>query len=374
MEGKANFAAARRLPPHLRSDLTYPMQEWLAALHVVSHLSVWNSRVMGEFELLAKLRERLPRDGARVRLGSGDDAAVTVPGGATATSVDAIVDGVHFRREETDPRQIGRKALATALSDLAAMGAEAGEAYVVLGAPSDFSEAAFLELLDGFLELASETGTTLAGGDVTRAPALTLAVTVVGHADASEELVPRTGAHAGDLLVLTGEIGGAAAGRLLLDEPNLATALSSDTADRLRARQTNPTARLRSGRALAQAGAQAMIDLSDGLGGDAGHLARASGVALQIEAGSLPLARGLTEVAAAAGRDPLELAVSGGEDYELLATLPPDKLTEASTRLGEVAETTLTPIGKVEDGDGVEIRLPGGGRLEARGYDHFGAP
>src|SRR6187431_3343709 len=137
---------------------------------------------MGEFELLAKLRERLPPDGPRVTIGSGDDAAVTVPGGATATSVDALVEGVHFRREEAGLRTVGRKALATALSDLAAMGAESGEAYVVLGAPEDLAEADFLELLDGILELAAESGATLAGGDLTRAPALSLAVTVVGHA------------------------------------------------------------------------------------------------------------------------------------------------------------------------------------------------
>jgi thiamine-monophosphate kinase len=329
---------------------------------------------MGEFELLAKLRERLPSDGARVKLGSGDDAAVTVPGGATATSVDAIVEGVHFRREETGLHEIGRKALATALSDLAAMGAEAGEAYVVLGAPPAFPEGDFLALLDGLLELASETGTTLAGGDVTRAPVLTLAVTVVGHAGAAERLVTRAGAQPGDLLVLTGEIGGAAAGRLLLDDPSLSATVAAANADRLRTRQTNPAPRLRSGRALAEAGARGMIDLSDGLGGDAGHLASASGVALLIDAGSLPLAEGLAEFAAAAERDPLEVAVSGGEDYELLAALPPDRLTEASSRMGEAAETTLTPIGQVKAGEGVEIRLPGGGRLEAQGYDHFGEP
>src|SRR5690349_9758943 len=104
---------------------------------------------MGEFELLARLRKRLPPAGPRVRVGSGEDAAVTVPGGATATSVDAIVDGVHFRRGEAPAQLIGRKALATALSDLAAMGAEAGEAYVVLGAPEDLAEAEFDALLDG---------------------------------------------------------------------------------------------------------------------------------------------------------------------------------------------------------------------------------
>src|SRR3954451_8345150 len=116
---------------------------------------------MGEFELLAKLRERLPPLGPRVALGSGDDAAITVPGGAPATSVDAIVDGVHFRRGSAPPRLIGRKALATALSDLAAMGAEAGEAYVVLGTPPDLEEDEFDALLEGLLELATETGTTL---------------------------------------------------------------------------------------------------------------------------------------------------------------------------------------------------------------------
>lgn len=326
---------------------------------------------MGEFELLAKLRERLPQDGPRVCLGSGDDAAVTVPGGATATSVDAIVEGVHFRRGEAEPRLVGRKALATALSDLAAMGAEAGEAYVVLGAPADLGEDDFLGLLDGLLELAAETGTTLAGGDLTRAPVLSLAVTVVGHADSPEQLVPRGGARPGDLLVLTGEIGGAAAGRLLLDDPGLGAALSEATSERLRARQLDPNPRLRSGRALAAAGARAMVDLSDGLGADAAHLAAAGGVGLRIEASSLPIAKGVAEVAAAAGREPLELAASGGEDYELLAALPAERLAEASTAIGDAAETTFTPIGTVETGAGVEIRLPGGRRLETRGYDHL---
>jgi len=329
---------------------------------------------MGEFELLAKLRERLPPGGSRVRLGSGDDAAVTVPGGATATSVDAIVEGVHFRREETTPRLIGRKALATALSDLAGMGADTGEAYVALGSPEDLGEAYLLELVDGLLELAQETGTTLAGGDVTRAPVLMLAVTVVGHARRPDELVPRAGAEPGDVLVVTGEIGGAAAGRLLLDDPKLAGAVSEDTADRLRARQLDPTPRLRSGRALAAAGATAMIDLSDGLAGDALHVAEAGSTGLRIDAGSLPLAKGVAEVAAAAGREPFELAASGGEDYELLAALPGEKLEVATARMSEAAETTLTRIGEVVGGEGIEIRLPGGALLETRGYDHFAGP
>jgi thiamine-monophosphate kinase len=326
---------------------------------------------MGEFEFLARLRERLPEDGLKVKLGSGDDAAVTVPGGATATSVDALVEGVHFRRGEAEPATIGRKALATALSDLAAMGAEAGEAYVALGVPEDLGEAELLALLDGMIELAGATGTTLAGGDLTRAPALTLAVTVVGHATGSEELVSRRGARPGDLLVLTGELGGAAAGRLLLDDPELAAAVPASLATALRDRQLDPTPRLGSGSALAAAGARAMIDLSDGLASDAEHVATGSGVALNLDAVSLRLAPGVTDVAAAAGLDPLRLAVSGGEDYELLATLPPEALEGAVARVGAAGEATLAAVGEVTEGEGVEIRLPGGGLLEAKGYDHF---
>src|SRR6476646_11003683 len=206
---------------------------------------------MGEFEFLARLRERLPEDGQKVKLGSGDDAAVTVPGGATATSIDALVEGVHFRRGEAEPAAVGRKALATALSDLAAMGAGTGEAYVALGVPGDLAEAELLGLLDGMLELAAATGTTLAGGDLTRAPALTLAVTVVGHASGPDRLVPRSGAQPGDVLVVTGELGGAAAGRLLLVRPELGSQVAEATAERLRGRQLDPSPRLRSGRALA---------------------------------------------------------------------------------------------------------------------------
>lgn len=330
------------------------------------------NRGVGEFELLAKVRERLGAPGPRVRLGSGDDAAVTVPGGATATSVDALVEGVHFRRDAASPDEIGHKALATALSDLAAMGAEAGEAYVVLGVPADLGEAECLRLVDGMLALAERTGTTLAGGDVTRAPALTLAVTVVGHAAAPERLVGRGGARPGDVLVLTGELGGAAAGLALQEDPGRAAgAVAGDTAERLRQRQLRPLPRLGAGRALAAAGARAMIDLSDGLGADAGHLAEASGARLEIEAGALPLAKGVAEVALATGAEPLELAAAGGEDYELLAALPPERLAEATAGIAAAGETTLSQIGAVVAGAGVEIRLPGGGTLAPAGFDQL---
>jgi thiamine-monophosphate kinase len=333
-------------------------------------MTFWDSQPMGEFELLALLRERLPDPGPRVRLGSGDDAAVSVPGGATATSVDALVEGVHFRRETASLRQIGRKALSTALSDLAAMGAEPGEAYVVLGAPEEMEEAELLELGEGLAAVAGETGTTLAGGDLTRAPALSLAVTVVGHAPRPEDFVSRAGARPGDVLVVTGELGGAAAGLLLLED----TTVAAGAFDALRRRQLDPTPRLAAGGALAAAGATAMIDISDGLAGDAGHVAAASGALLAIEAAALPIAPGVEQVAAAAHREALELAVSGGEDYELLAALPPDAVGPAREALAATG-TPLSVIGRVESVEGAqpraEVRRPGGEAVPSRSFDHL---
>ncbi len=321
---------------------------------------------MGEFELLARIRERLPPAGPQVRVGVGDDAAVTLPGGATATSVDAIVDGVHFHRDRCTPAQVGHKALATALSDLAAMGADPGEAYVALGIPSGMSEDECMELLDGVVAVAVGTGTTLAGGDVTRAPVLTVVTTVVGHAATAEQFVTRAGAQPGDSLVLTGEIGAAAAGLLLLEHPELASAVSAEIGDDLRARQLEPRPRLNAGRALARAGATAMIDLSDGLGADAGHIAAESGVGLQIDSAAVPLAKGVAEVAAAANLDPLAMAAGGGEDYELLAAIPPGRTPRATA-----TETALTVVGEVVEGERVEIRRPDGPALEPSGFDQL---
>jgi thiamine-monophosphate kinase len=334
---------------------------------------------MGEFDLLARIQARLPQPESHLRLGSGDDAAIVAPpGGVTVTSVDALIDGVHFKREWSSLEQIGGKALAVALSDLAAMGARPGEAYVVLGIPADLDEDGCLELFDGIAAVAAQTGTSLAGGDVTRAPVLTLAVTVVGYADNPEELVRRSGARPGDALVVTGELGGAAAGlRLLESSPGTWSSFephSDSNLDHVRssiARQLEPHARLDAGKALAEAGATAMIDLSDGLGGDAGHIAKASGAGLRIDAEALPIAAGVAEIAAAAGRDPLELASGGGEDYELLAALPAERLEEASRAVEKEGGTQLTRIGAVVAGEGVEIKLPGGGLLAPRGFDQL---
>jgi thiamine-monophosphate kinase len=326
----------------------------------------------GEFELIDLLRERIAAAGAgssaRLIVGSGDDAAVAEPGGATATSVDSIVDGVHFRRGTFPPEAIGAKAMASALSDLAAMGAGPGEAYVQLGLPDDLTEPELVGIADGLAESANEAGVAVAGGDIVASPVLFLAVTAVGHASAAADLVTRSGARPGDALLLTGPVGGAAAGLLLLERPELDAGLSPGTADALRARQLRPRARLEAGRALAVAGATAMIDLSDGLAGDAGHIASVSSVRIAVEMSAVPVQDGVAETAAAAGEDAERLIAGGGEDYELLAAVPPGRVDDA---IAALADTGLAPavIGGVEAGEGVVLRDATGRELDVRGYD-----
>jgi thiamine-monophosphate kinase len=325
---------------------------------------------VGEFELLTRLRARLGRGSARLLLGAGDDAAITVPDGATATSVDAVVDGVHFQRQLAPLRSIGHKALAAGLSDLAAMGAEPGEAYIALGLPRDLDEDAALELHEGIEALAQATGVSLAGGDVSRAPALFIVVTVVGHASRPQDLIRREGASAGELIAVTGELGGAAAGLRLLQRQDLGRELAPGVAASLRSRQLEPSPRLREGLALARTGASALIDISDGLGADAMRLAEASGVGLEIELERAPLQGGVRELAAALGEDPLELLAGGGEDYELLAVIPAARLGDAEDAVAR-AGGRLAAIGRVTAGSGVEMIGPGGRRYPAAGFDQL---
>jgi thiamine-monophosphate kinase len=328
---------------------------------------------VGEFELIERVRERLAEagvgSGARLAVGSGDDAAV-IDDGVSAVSVDSVVDGIHFRRGAAPLSAVGRKALAAALSDLAAMGAGPGEALVALGVPGDLGDAACDELIAGMVAGAREWSVALAGGDVVASPVLFVSVTVLGPVGEAGAVL-RGGAEPGHVVAVTGELGGAAAGLALLEQPGLGVDLDDATAAALRARQLEPSPRLAAGRALAGAGAAAMIDLSDGLAGDAGHVAGASRARLEIELHRLPLAAGVAEVAVATGRDPHELAVAGGEDYELLACLPAGRSDDAAAAVA-AAGTTLTVVGEVLEGEGVALRRADGTELDARGFDQLG--
>lgn len=302
--------------------------------------------------------------------GPGDDAAVLPPArGDTCVTVDAVVDGVHFRRRSSRLEDVGHKALAVNLSDLAAMGARPRWALVALGVPRGFRLADARRLGAGFGALAGATGTALVGGNVTGAPGLSVTVTVGGEVPAGRALL-RSGARPGDEVWVSGTLGDARLGLALLDRPRGPEARRLRGAPRLSraasARLQKPTPPLALGRALVGV-ASACIDLSDGLAQDAGHVATASGVALHLDARALPASAGVV-AAWPTARARARAMAAGGEDYELLFTAPAAR-AGAIARLGRRLGLQLTRIGAVRRGRGVHLQ--GAGATPLRGFDHL---
>ena len=322
---------------------------------------------LGEFGFIERIR-RAVAGAPGVHLGIGDDCAVLElpPGERLLTSTDLLIEEVHFRREWTDLFRLGRKSVSVNVSDIAAMGGTPRHLYLGLGIPADLPVEELDSFISGFLSACRDYGATLVGGDTCRSPGpLLISVTVEGSAPVAE-VVRRRGARPGDGIFVSGTLGDSAlALRRLLDG-----GLPDDVSA---ARHHDPRAQVELGRFLATARLpSAMIDLSDGLLADLGHILEASAVGAEIEVAAVPLSP-VFRSALAGESELIELALSGGEDYQLLFTVPPareEELAAIPTALG----LPLTRLGTVTAEPGrLWLRRADGVREAAtpKGYNHF---
>jgi thiamine-monophosphate kinase len=313
---------------------------------------------MGEFPLIRAITARFPQ-GPHVRVGPGDDAAVVeMPSGSVVASVDMLVQDRHFRLDWSSASDIGHKAAAEALSDINAMGGVATALLVGLGCPEDLETRWILELADGLAEEAAVVGASVVGGDLSAASVITLSVTVIGVCE--HAVVRRSGARVGDIVAISGRQGWAAAGFAVLARGFRSPRVVVDAHRR-------PSPPYLAGAEAARLGATAMIDVSDGLLQDIAHLAAASGVAVDVDGFVLEVPDALQTVAAAMGVDPLRFVLTGGDDYSLVATFPPDiELPDTWCPIGRVLERG--------EGSGEEglVTVNRAAYPDAAGHQHFG--
>jgi len=327
-----------------------------------------------EDQLIAAIRKVLSGEFPGVQVGIGDDAAVVEAGtGSTVLTTDMLIEGVHFERSSISARDLGGKSIVVNLSDIAAMAAGPRYAMVSLGIPADVDAAWVMELFGGMRAACDEYALALVGGDTNRADAIVIAVAMVGEVGPGHA-VTRSGARPGDLVVVTGSLGAAAGGFLLsrIHPSKLAHALTEPWGRELLDAHARPVARVGEGQSLAQAGATAMMDLSDGLAKDLSRLCEASGLGARVELSRVPVAEALRRAAGFLEVDPLDLALAGGEDYELLATIDLTNLERARKDLHERFGVTLAHVGVIID-EGLVAVDPEGREspLEPKGWDHF---
>jgi thiamine-monophosphate kinase len=302
----------------------------------------------GEREIIARIRGRVPPPPAWLAVGIGDDAAVVKPerGALEILTTDSLVEGIHFDRRLSAPGDIGWKALAVNLSDIAAMGGTPRLALLSLGLPSGFPLEELDAFIEGFLALAADARVTLAGGNITRSPGpLLVDVTITGYAR-PRHILTRGGAAPGDDLYVTGQIGMAAAGLRWWKESKERTELEGMNA--CVARHRRPEPRVRFGALLGRnRAASACMDLSDGLADGVRQIAEASGVGARLDAAALPIPPAVRRWFAQAGEDPISGALAGGDDYELLFAVPRRGRGRLATVIRQSGNLAVTRIGQL---------------------------
>lgn len=314
---------------------------------------------MREDELIEAI-SRSVGEGEGVLVGVGDDAAlVTMGSGDLVLTTDLLLEGVHFEPAAISTVDLGYKAIVVNVSDVAAVAGSPRYATVGLALPSETPSGWVIDLYRGMGEACDEYGLSLVGGDLSRSEKVLISVTIAGEVPPGRALT-RSGASAGNVIAVTGCLG-AAAGGLRVGSKDAMT----DWGRRLLDAQARPVARVGEAQALAAAGATAMMDLSDGLSTDLHRLCSASGVGALIDTSALPICEDLEHLDV----NPLDLALNGGEDYELLVCAPGDVIEATAPKLKEHFGTPLTVVGEITTTLGV---LADGRPMEAKGWDHFG--
>jgi thiamine-monophosphate kinase len=328
---------------------------------------------MAEFDLIRKLRDMIDPPGPGTLIGLGDDTAVYESADQLELlTCDAFVEGTHFRRDFATLEDIGAKCMVANISDVAAMGGFPRRAVVSVCVPPRTSDEDVLDLYRGMLRACSRYGAELVGGDTVGSGSdLMVSVALVGAVD-RDHLVRRSGAVAGDAIVVTGSLGASEAGLRVLLEGVPREGAAADAVSRHNA----PDARVAEAQAtLEVATPHAMIDVSDGLSSDVWHIAEESGVGIRLEAEQIPLAPCVAAVAEQLGTEPLELALASGEEFELIVTLPESEVERTAEHVEAVTGTKVTRIGRVVDaGEGCSIEHGDGSSLTLKrsGYEHLG--
>jgi len=321
---------------------------------------------VGEFGFIGRVKEK-SRGSLPVLLGIGDDAAATVmtPGMILLSTADMLAEGVHFDLDWSDPVRLGRKSLAVNLSDIAAMGGIPRYALLSLAIPPELPLEFMESFVNGFLEQAGKFGVALIGGDTSASKAgLVISVTLLGE-QYPELITRRSGACAGDIICISGTPGDSALG--------LSHLKSGNVSGHAVKRHLDPAPRVELGRALAERGVpSAMIDVSDGLAADLGHILAASSKGARVSIDAIPRSDAFKQSVDRSSPDYARLPLCGGEDYELLFTLLPSKLKEAEDAAA-VAGTTVSVIGEITRETGLLLVSSDGSSYDAAtsGYDHF---
>ncbi len=327
---------------------------------------------IGERGLIQRIRERFPAPAGALQVGIGDDAAVTagVRGELDVLTTDALVEGVHFDLRFSSFADVGYKALAVNVSDIAAMGATPRLALLSLILPDRLSVSEVDSLLDGFSQMADEAGVLLAGGNITRTPGpLTIDVTAVGHVR-RRRVLTRGGGKAGDILYVTGAVGAAAAGLGMLraggqvqEDGELAALID---------RHRRPVPRLRVGALLGRTrAATACMDLSDGLADAVSQLAQASGTGAVVDAAALPVPAAARRWFGSQGHDPVRAALAGGDDYELLFSVSPRARGRLRTVVRQARGVPITRIGELTASPAILVKTDAATEPMPDGFTHF---